>query len=155
MDNLTLELTNEKATEHLAKTLAACSQIGDVIFLKGTLGMGKSSFARAFIRSLSRNKNLDVPSPTFTLVQTYLDIKIPVWHFDLYRLNSPHEIEEIGMDEALSSAISLIEWPERLGPLSFSNRLIITLEPGKTSEARRVHLCPDSAWEERLKGLNL
>lgn len=153
MGNITLNLNDEKATEKLAQTIASYAKIGDVIYLKGTLGMGKSSFARAFIRSLSHDKNLDVPSPTFTLAQTYMDLTTPVWHLDLYRLNSPHEIEEIGIDEALSSAVSLIEWPERLGRLSFPNTLTITLEPGDTSNERRALLCPDITWKDRLKGL--
>ena len=148
-------LKNEKATEDLAQKLAVLAKIGDVIYLKGTLGMGKSSFARAFIRSLSNTQNLEVPSPTFTLVQTYESLSKPVWHFDLYRLESPEEIDEIGIDEALSSAISLIEWPERLGGLSFANTLILTLEPGDNSEARIATLSGDLSWKKRLKGASL
>ena len=150
-----LELKDEDATADLAQKIASCAKIGDVIYLRGTLGMGKSSFARAFIRSQSDVKNLEVPSPTFTLVQTYMDLKVPVWHFDLYRLECPEEIDEIGIDEALSSAVSLIEWPERLGSLSFANTLSITLEPGIEPDGRFAHLSADASWKERLKGLDL
>ncbi len=146
-------LKDEKATEALARKIAACSKVGDVIYLRGTLGMGKSSFARAFIRSLAGDKNLEVPSPTFTLVQTYENLSTPVWHFDLYRLESPEEIDEIGIEEALSSAVSLIEWPERLGNVSFSNTLVLTLEPGENSDARMVILSGDKAWTDRLQGM--
>ena len=159
MNNLTFHLKNEKETEHLAQKLATLSRSGDVIYLKGTLGMGKSFFARAFIRSIAGNKNLEVPSPTFTLVQTYTDLKTPVWHFDLYRLESPEEIDEIGLDEALSSAVSLIEWPERLGRLPFPNTLVVTLEPGDQPEARVAHLSlkesESVSWNDRLKGVSL
>ena len=151
MNDITLHLKDEHATERVAQKLARHSKVGDVIYLKGTLGMGKSSFARAFIRSLAQDKNLVVPSPTFTLVQTYEHLSTPVWHFDLYRLESPEEIDEIGIDEALSSAISLIEWPERLGSIAFSNTLVLTLEPGESSNARIATLCADNSWKARLQ----
>ena len=156
MFELPLQIKSEKKTAALACRLAELSKIGDVIYLKGTLGMGKSSFARSFIRHLSGDPHQEVPSPTFTLVQTYDDLDLPVWHFDLYRLESPEEVEEIGIDEALSSAVSLIEWPEHLGRLSFSKTLVICFEPGADSESRRVVLSSsDSSWEERLKGFEL
>ncbi|MDP4840775.1 MAG: tRNA (adenosine(37)-N6)-threonylcarbamoyltransferase complex ATPase subunit type 1 TsaE [Alphaproteobacteria bacterium] len=101
MDEITLTLHSEKDTQALAASLAKQARVGDIIYLKGTLGMGKSTFARAFIRHLADNPHLEVPSPTFTLVQSYTDLSLPVWHFDLYRLNSPEEIEELGLDEAL------------------------------------------------------
>ncbi len=107
---------------------------GDVVFLKGTLGVGKSFFARSFIRALAKNPKLEVPSPTFTLVQIYEDLKIPVWHFDLYRLESSDEVFEIGLDEALSEGISLIEWPERIEGISLSNLLTLEISAPKNRD---------------------
>ncbi|HBN22826.1 MAG TPA: tRNA (adenosine(37)-N6)-threonylcarbamoyltransferase complex ATPase subunit type 1 TsaE [Holosporales bacterium] len=155
MDEATLTLHSEKETQSFAASLANQARVGDVIYLKGTLGMGKSTFARAFIRHLANNPHLEVPSPTFTLVQIYTDIPLPIWHFDLYRLESPEEIEELGLDEALSTAVSLIEWPERLGQMTFPNTLTLTLAAGTTSEAREVILSGDSSWTDRLKEVSL
>ena len=102
-----------KATEYLAQRLAKIAQKGDVFLLYGTLGLGKSVFARAFIQSLTDAK--EVPSPTFTLVQTYVAENFDIYHFDLYRLKTPEEIWELNMEEALYGAVSLIEWPEKMG----------------------------------------
>lgn len=85
---------------------------GDAIALKGDLGAGKSTLARALIRALADDVNLEVPSPTFTLVQSY-ETRVPVHHFDLYRLSAPDELDELGLDDALSQGTALIEWPER------------------------------------------
>lgn len=85
---------------------------GDAIALKGDLGAGKSTLARALIRALADDANLEVPSPTFTLVQSY-ETRVPVHHFDLYRLSAPDELDELGLDDALSQGAALIEWPER------------------------------------------
>lgn len=155
MTEIKRTLHSEKETQSLASSLANQSRIGDVIYLKGTLGMGKSTFARAFIRHLASNPRLEVPSPTFTLLQSYTDLSLPVWHFDLYRLESPEEIEELGLDEALSTAVSLIEWPERLGRMTFSNTLTLTLTTGNTSDDRDVILSGDASWSDRLKGMSL
>jgi len=87
-------------------------RLGDVLLLKGALGAGKSTLARAVIRTLADDAGLEVPSPTFTLVQAY-DTRVPIRHFDLYRLSSPDELEELGLEEALQDAATLVEWPER------------------------------------------
>lgn len=155
MDKMTLTLHCEKDTQALAASLANQARIGDVIYLKGTLGMGKSTFARAFIRHLASNPHLEVPSPTFTLVQSYTEISLPVWHLDLYRLDAPEEIEELGLEEALSTAVTLIEWPERLGKVAFPNTLTLTLKAGETFEGREVLLWGSSSWMSRLKGVSL
>ncbi|NCP62903.1 MAG: tRNA (adenosine(37)-N6)-threonylcarbamoyltransferase complex ATPase subunit type 1 TsaE [Alphaproteobacteria bacterium] len=155
MDEIVLTLHSEKDTQALAVSLAKQARVGDIIYLKGTLGMGKSTFARAFIRHLADNPHIEVPSPTFTLVQSYTDLSLPVWHFDLYRLNSPEEIEELGLDEALSTAVSLIEWPERLGRMTFSNTLVLALKAGKTPDEREVRLSGDASWNDRLNGVSL
>ncbi len=102
-----------KATERLAEALSLIAKRGDTFALFGTLGVGKSVFARAFIQNLTDAK--EVPSPTFTLVQTYEAPDFDIYHFDLYRLKSAEEIWELNMEEALFNAVSLIEWPEKMG----------------------------------------
>src|SRR5207244_409341 len=101
-----------------------------VIALKGELGAGKTSFARAFIRA--RGGVEAVPSPTFTLVQVYELGEVPIWHIDGYRLRDPEEAWELDIEDAFIDGVSLIEWPERLGPLVPVRRLEITLSPGPT-----------------------
>lgn len=108
------ETSSEQETAAIAAHEARKAKIGDVYCLSGTLGAGKSSFARAFIRGLC-GQDTDVPSPTFTLVQTYDSPAGPIWHFDLYRLKDPDEVFEIGWEDALSTGICLIEWPEKAG----------------------------------------
>lgn len=103
----------EADTVAFGKALAAIAEPGDVFALFGTLGMGKSVLSRAFIQELTATK--EVPSPTFTLLQTYEAPGFEICHFDLYRLKSPEEIFEIGMEDALYSCVSLIEWPEQMG----------------------------------------
>lgn len=110
---LTIQITDEAATIKLGQTLAAFALPGDVFALYGTLGMGKSVLSRAFIQSLCGP--IEVPSPTFTLLQTYESDKFDIYHFDLYRLKKADEIFEIGFEEALYAGVSLIEWPERMG----------------------------------------
>ncbi|RWD36266.1 tRNA (adenosine(37)-N6)-threonylcarbamoyltransferase complex ATPase subunit type 1 TsaE [Mesorhizobium sp.] len=105
-------LADEAATARLGEDLAMSLRPGDVLALKGDLGAGKSSLARALIRAMTDDSGLDVPSPTFTLVQSY-EARIPVHHFDLYRLSSASELDELGFDEALAQGAALVEWPER------------------------------------------
>jgi tRNA threonylcarbamoyladenosine biosynthesis protein TsaE len=107
---------SQAETESFAADCARGAQSGDIFALHGNLGAGKSVFARAFIRTLC-GADTDVPSPTFTLVQTYDGENGTLWHFDLYRLESAEEVYEIGWEEALSEGIVLVEWPERLGGL--------------------------------------
>ena len=104
--------TSEQDTVILAKNIAKIAEKGDVFALFGTLGMGKSVFARAFIQSFIGEQ--EVPSPTFTLLQTYDAPDFEIYHFDLYRLKSEEEIFELGMEEALYEGVCLIEWPEKM-----------------------------------------
>jgi tRNA threonylcarbamoyladenosine biosynthesis protein TsaE len=145
------ELPDEAATATLAARLAALARPGDVIALKGELGAGKTSFARAFIRA--RGGDEDVPSPTFTLVQVYELGDAAVWHFDAYRLRDPDEAWELGIEDAFRDGISLIEWPERLAALIPARRLEITLSHGASATARRAALDPAGDWAARLAGL--
>jgi tRNA threonylcarbamoyladenosine biosynthesis protein TsaE len=109
-----LHLPEAPNTEALGHRLAALARPGDVILLEGPIGAGKSCLARAFIRArLGREE--EVPSPTFTLVQVYEDKAGEIWHADLYRLTHPDEVWELGLDDAFTTAICLVEWPDRLG----------------------------------------
>lgn len=108
------ESSSEAATTTIAQNLAKGAKPGDVFLLEGPLGAGKSVFARGFIRALC-GPDTEVPSPTFTLVQTYDGAKGPIWHFDLYRLEDPDEVFELGWEEALTDGIVLIEWPAHAG----------------------------------------
>ncbi|MDP2699047.1 tRNA (adenosine(37)-N6)-threonylcarbamoyltransferase complex ATPase subunit type 1 TsaE [Thalassospira sp.] len=147
----TVDIANQDGTEALAAKLATMAQAGDVILLHGTLGMGKSAFCRAYIRALAGNPDEEVPSPTFTLVQIYELDPLPVWHFDLYRLSDPEETLELDIEDAFHDAVSLIEWPDRLGYLTPKDHLDIHIEPGPTHDARRIRLSPSGAgWQARL-----
>lgn len=106
---------SEADTVKVAEDLGTDLSGTEVIFLRGDLGAGKSVFARALIRFLCGDKTLEVPSPTFTLVQTYEWPKGEILHFDLYRLEDPEEIYNLGWEDALGNTLMLVEWPERLG----------------------------------------
>lgn len=105
-------LPDEAATAEFGEDVAAALRVGDVVLLEGDLGAGKTTLARALVRALASDPGLEVPSPTFTLVQTYAT-RVPVAHVDLYRLGSPDEIDELGLDEAARSGAILVEWPQR------------------------------------------
>jgi tRNA threonylcarbamoyladenosine biosynthesis protein TsaE len=153
---IVIELPDEAATAALAARVAALARPGDVIALKGELGAGKTSFARAFIRA--RGGTEDVPSPTFTLVQVYELGESTVWHFDCYRLRHPEEAWELAIEDAFNDGISLIEWPELLGPLLPARRLLNSLCAGSVPTARRAVIEPgaDSGadWVSRLADLS-
>jgi len=141
-----------EATERLAAAVAAVAQPGDVIGLSGPLGVGKSTFARGFVQALT-TPDEDVPSPTFTLVQTYDTARGPLWHCDLYRLDRPEDAAELGLEEAFAEAICLIEWPERLGPGLPAGRLMVTL--AANGDDRAITLDGGADWTVRLAGLSL
>ncbi|MBU0834159.1 MAG: tRNA (adenosine(37)-N6)-threonylcarbamoyltransferase complex ATPase subunit type 1 TsaE [Alphaproteobacteria bacterium] len=111
---LVVHLADDAATALFGEDLLLALQVGDCVALDGDLGAGKSSLSRAFIRALADDPDLEVPSPTFTLVQNY-DLSIPVAHFDLYRLSDPSELDELGLEEALADGICLVEWPGKAG----------------------------------------
>lgn len=119
---------NEQETANIAGEFAASLKKGQVIGLYGDLGVGKSVFCRALIQTALKDTNLNVPSPTFSLVQTYETEAFEIWHFDLYRVEDMEEIYEIGWEEALADGVSLIEWPERIEPLLPSDTIKITFE---------------------------
>jgi len=146
-----VDLPDEAATAAFAARISILAATGDIIALKGDLGAGKTSFARAFIRA--RGGIEEVPSPTFTLVQVYELGAAAIWHFDLYRINVPEEAWELGIEDAFVEGISLIEWPEHLGPLLPRRRLEIELLFGDHPEARRAVLDPGEDWQARLAGI--
>jgi tRNA threonylcarbamoyladenosine biosynthesis protein TsaE len=132
------------ATEALARRLASVARAGDCILLEGPLGAGKTALARAFLRAAADDPEMEVPSPSFTLVQIY-DTKIgSVFHYDLWRLDGPNSLTELDWEEALD-AIVLVEWPERLGPRRPEGALTITLRLGD-GEAREATVM---GWDDR------
>jgi tRNA threonylcarbamoyladenosine biosynthesis protein TsaE len=139
-------LEDEAATARLGAALAAELEAGEAICLTGPLGAGKSTLARALVRALTTPTE-DVPSPTFTLVQFYEGPRLKIAHFDLYRLTSPDEAFEIGLDEALEDGAAVIEWPERLEGQLPPDRLDIDI--GIDGKGRRARLVPSGAWEGR------
>ncbi len=153
VDSLELDLPDEAATGALAAALARLARATDVFALSGELGTGKTTFARAFIRA--RGGGEEVPSPTFTLAQVYEVSGGTVYHFDLFRLADPADALELGIEDAFAEGISLIEWPERLGPLRPAERLDRALAYGAAAAARTARLTGRGAWKSRLENAGL
>lgn len=120
------ELPDAEATMALGARLAASLQAGDVVLLRGDLGAGKTTLARGLVAAWT-GVDEDAPSPTYTLVQVYESARGPLWHMDLYRLQDPEEALELGLEDALIEAVTVIEWPERLGAFAPPHRLEIDL----------------------------
>lgn len=146
-----LTLDTPEATAALGRALASRLGPGDTLLLEGALGAGKTHLARALIQALLAVPE-DVPSPSFTLVQTYDGPGFEIWHADLYRL-AGGDTGELGLDEAFATALCLVEWPDRLaGPPPGALRLTLDL----TGERRRAAFASDDAgWAERLRGLDV
>lgn len=143
-------LDDAAATEALGRWLAGQLAAGDVLLLDGAIGAGKTHLARALIqhRLAAAGRHEDVPSPTFTLVQVYDTGTEEIWHADLYRLSSPAELVELGLEEAFDTALCLIEWPDRLGGLTPPQALTLRLRP--EGEGRRARLGGPAARLARL-----
>ncbi|WBU63820.1 tRNA (adenosine(37)-N6)-threonylcarbamoyltransferase complex ATPase subunit type 1 TsaE [Paracoccus aerodenitrificans] len=136
-------------TEALGRAIATELRAGDTILFEGPVGAGKSLLARTLIRAHLNNPSEDVPSPTFTLVQTY-DADVPVWHADLYRLTDPAEIEELGLTDAMSGSITLIEWPDRMERVD--DALTIRLSTLPDPEIRHIELLGDAGrWSHIVR----
>jgi len=144
-----LTLADLKATEALGEAIADGLARGDCVALEGDLGAGKTTLARAILRALGVSEI--VPSPSFTLVQAYETERLPVRHFDLYRIESAAELDELGLDEALSEGAALIEWPERAGEHLPEDTLHISLSI-LGDAARNVSVMGPSRWAEILTG---
>lgn len=138
-----IETNTEAQTIKAAQAFASSLKAGDIVFLHGDLGMGKSVFARAIVRMLCGDEDMEVPSPTYTIVQAYDANAATIWHFDLYRLSDPSEIYEIGWEEALDQGILLIEWPERLGDLAPDQAIHVNItSPRNAPERRTIEIVP-------------
>lgn len=150
---ITVELPSETATADFAARLSPLLRAGDTILLEGPIGAGKTHFARAAIKARLRaaNRDEDVPSPTFTLVQTYDDGDTEIWHADLYRLTGQGDIAELGLEEAFRDAIVFVEWPDRLGENQPTGALRLAFSDGPTEASRHLVLTSsDPDWRDRI-----
>ncbi len=150
-------LFGQAQTESLAAAFAAIARPGDLLALSGDLGAGKSTFARAFIRSATGKPDIDVPSPTFTLVQSYDGSDdVAIFHTDLYRLSGPEDTEDLGLDEEREHSILLVEWPDRM-PLDWQQdalQLNFALTDNSGAEERELVISTaNKDWQERLSGV--
>src|SRR5664279_4439637 len=140
--SFTVALEDEQATRRLMVDIAAVLAPGDLITLSGDLGAGKTTFARALIRHLAGDETIEVPSPTFTLMQAYELPRFPLVHADLYRLSGPGELAELGFDDLPENAVTLLEWPDRAAGQLPPNRfdVALTLQPshGETFRQARI-----------------
>ncbi len=145
-------LSSLEDTNRLAKALAPLLKVQDVILLQGDLGVGKTCFARALLHALGVTG--EVPSPTFTLVQSYDVADLSIFHFDLYRLKVEEEIEELGFDDAVIDGVVLVEWPEKAE--SYMPRGALKLQFDLNAQGqRKVSLCIPKKWQDRLGDLNV
>jgi tRNA threonylcarbamoyl adenosine modification protein YjeE len=144
-----LELPDLGATRALGRRLAGLLRGGDVVALKGPLGIGKTELARALIRARA-GAAIEVPSPSFTLVQDYPLEGLLIRHIDLYRVEDPAELVELGLEVPGPDEVWLIEWPERAEPLLPDDRLELGLAPGPEPDARIVRLVAGPGWIDRL-----
>ena len=158
---LEVSCANQHEVEQLAAKLVVAIGAGDLLALTGDLGAGKTTFARAFIRAVLEDDMAEVPSPTFTLVQTYETEGFDIYHTDLYRIQEPDEVYDLGLDDDRSASVLLVEWPERMpedwwqGALAISLRRTAGTKAGE-DEARTIQFSSDvSGWEKRLEGLPL
>lgn len=151
LDSREFILEDAQATHALGARIAVAMKRGDVVCLSGGLGAGKTTLARGAVAAWTEGAETDVPSPTYTLVQTYQGPKGELWHMDLYRLKHAEEAFELGLEEAFSEAACLIEWPERLGGALPADRL--ELELHVAGAGRRAHATAKGAWKGRLDAL--
>jgi tRNA threonylcarbamoyladenosine biosynthesis protein TsaE len=138
-------LEDEEATARTGAALASRVRAGDVITLSGPLGAGKTALARGLLAALGHAG--EVPSPSFAIVQPYDDVDPPVWHVDLYRIERPSELEELGLDSA-ADAVLLVEWPERAGDNAWPDALRLSLDFAE-EDARRLTAKVPPSWEGR------
>jgi tRNA threonylcarbamoyl adenosine modification protein YjeE len=151
-----MDLAGESETAMLARDIVEIVGANDVITLSGDLGAGKSTFARALVRRIVGDDEIEVPSPTFTLMQIYEGPKFPIVHADLYRIKSPGELTELGWDEAAEDALVLVEWPDRLGDAVTPDRLDIAfyVDAERPLDFRKVIVTGHGALAERLQRAN-
>jgi tRNA threonylcarbamoyl adenosine modification protein YjeE len=145
---------DEAMLARLAELVSAILRRGDVITLQGDLGAGKTTFARAVLRAFLGEAALEVPSPTFTLVNTYENGRLPIAHFDLYRLETDADVRELGLEEAVACGVVLIEWPERARPLLPGDRLDVRITETADPDMRTIDFEGTGRWEERVARLS-
>jgi tRNA threonylcarbamoyladenosine biosynthesis protein TsaE len=140
-------LADAAATDAAGRALAPHLRAGDVIALSGDLGAGKTSFARGILAGLGLTE--EAPSPSFALVIPYAppDVRLPIWHVDLYRLDDADEVEQLGLDDALIDSVLIIEWPERMGARLWPNALRLRFEA--IDGGRRLTVAAPPSWEAR------
>lgn len=143
------DISEEAATWRLAEDVAAVLQPGDLVTLAGDLGAGKTSFARAMIRSACGEPDLEVPSPTFALRIDYRAAHLAIAHADLYRIAGGDEADELGLDEALETGALIVEWPDRIGWPPVANRLDIVIET--SGKERTATFAASGTWPDRLE----
>ncbi len=148
MNELVIEFQNEAETAAFGAKLATALRAGDVVRLEGPLGAGKSTLARGLIRAASGAR--DVPSPTFTLVETYETDDAAIWHFDLFRLEDRDEVWELGLEDALETGVALIEWPQRIEGMlpNEALRLVLSVKEGNV---RQLHIIAPERWTPALR----
>ena len=146
MTNIERFLPDEPATKRLGSRLGAALSAGDVICLTGALGAGKTTLARGIIAAASGMT--DVPSPTFSLVETYPDGPVDIWHFDLYRLENAEDVWELGLEDALNEGACLIEWPEQIESYLPKNPLVLALKA--EGDSRHLTIRASGTWPDRL-----
>ncbi len=151
-DAIEIDLPNEAATVDLARRLVPFLRSGDVLALAGDLGVGKTAFARVLIRALMQSDE-EVPSPTFTLLQTYDAGALRIRHFDLYRISHPDELIELDWDEAVTDGLAIIEWPDRAGWLLPATRLDLCLCFGDGPGTRKATFLAHQGWAGNRGGL--
>ena len=144
---------DEAGITRLAERVALKIAVGDVVALSGDLGAGKTTFARALIRAVLADRGAEIPSPTFSLVQTYAAPRLELAHLDLYRLSGDDDLVELGFDELITAGAAVVEWPERAPGLAAANRLNIHLSQGTDAEQRTVRLVGHGTWAPRLARL--
>ncbi|MBU2358149.1 MAG: tRNA (adenosine(37)-N6)-threonylcarbamoyltransferase complex ATPase subunit type 1 TsaE [Alphaproteobacteria bacterium] len=147
-----IHLADEAATTAVARQIAPRLRAGDTLLLEGPIGAGKTTFARALIRARLGQPEEDVPSPTFTLVQTYQADDVEIWHCDLYRLLDSQDVLELGLDDAFATAICLIEWPDRLGADRPAEALVCAF--AASADHHSLSLTGAAAWQSRLDDLH-
>ena len=146
----TVTLSDETATAALGARIARGLMPGDAVLLKGELGAGKTTLARAILRALGVEGH--VPSPTFTLVQAYQTPDVALFHYDLYRIESPREVVELGMDDALEDGVALVEWPERGFPARLARDALTVTLIQTNAAAREAQIAGPARWQQVIAG---
>ena len=154
MSEITLDLPSQKATNQFGKNISNLIEIGDIIYLSGEMGSGKTTLARSIIKNLlvSQYKDIEIPSPTFTLVQVYSCKGFNIGHVDLYRIENPNEIDALGIEDILYDGAVLIEWPDKIkNKLNYN---ILEIKIKNLNNSRTASIGNIRGWENRIRELN-